>query len=183
MRHLICIGDSLVRGIGWSNNSSPVKPLNVRLSEKYPGIRVVNLGIGSETTTQLNARKSAVDSYAPFRVMVWSGVNDVFADIDAATIQSNLQAIYTYFSGQGYEVVALTIPPRDGDSSARNTVRNTVNNWIRNTATGLILKVDAWSIIADPTDTTRRLPAYAADDPISPSHINDAAYAALVEAL
>lgn len=183
MRTIICIGDSLVNGIGWANNSSPSKPLHVRLAEKYSAIRVVNLGVAAETAATLNSRKSQADAYTPFRVVVWSGVNDVYADVNAATIQGNLQSIYTYYAGLGYEVISLTIPPRDGDSSGRNTVRNTVNSWIMNTATGLSKKVDAWTILADPTDTTRRLPLYAADDPTSPSHINDLGYAAVVNAI
>lgn len=41
---IVCIGDSLTKGTGWANNSSPKKPLNVRLAEKYPSLNVVNLG-------------------------------------------------------------------------------------------------------------------------------------------
>lgn len=106
-------------------------------------------------------------------MIVWAGVNDVYADATAVSIETNLQSIYTYYAGMGYEVVALTIPPRDTDTAARNIVRNAVNTWIKNTATFITIKVDAWTIIADPSDTTKRLPAYATNDPASTSHIND----------
>jgi hypothetical protein len=150
------------------------------LAEKYPSFKVVNLGVGAETSAQINARKTQVNAYAPFRVIVWTGVNDVYANATAVSIETNLQPIYSYYADMGYEVVALTIPPRDTDTAARNIVKAAVNDWIKNTATSITTIVDAWTIIADPADTTKRLPAYAANDSVSTSHINDAGFAAIV---
>lgn len=175
---IVCIGDSLTYGKNWLNESDLHKALNVRLAEKYPGLQVVNLGINGEATASTDSRKSNVDRYNPFRVIVWIGINDIAGSASASYIETNLQSIYTYYKSKGYEVWAITITPKDNDDSGRNTIRTTVNNWIKNTATGVDRVIDAWTAIRDPNDTTKRLAAYA--DVNTPNHVNDAGMAVIV---
>lgn len=165
------LGDSLTLGRDIS------KSLPQRLAEKYPLMDVVNLGIGGNYTSQMLARVSDVDKYKPFRVWVWGGNVDVPNSISAATIQSNLQSIYTYFSAQGIEVWAMTIIPRDDNTAPMIVVRDTVNDWIKNTATGLSGYVDAFTLIADPENTDIRLAEYA----LGINHINDTGHAVIAE--
>lgn len=177
MNTIVCIGDSLTYGKNWGYGSDLHKSLNVLLSEKYPKVCVVNLGVNGELTSDIVTRKTSVNQYNPFRVVVWAGINDITQGVSSATIETNLQSLYTYFDGLGYEVWAITITPVDNESSAKNTIRNTVNAWIKNTASGLDRVIDAFSVIANPEDTTKRFPAYA--DPNTPNHINDLGMASI----
>jgi len=175
---VVCIGDSLTYGIGWPLNTSPLKNLTTRMAEKY-GWNVINLGISGQTTAQMNARKTDVDQYNPARVYVWGGVNDVYQGLSESTIIDNLSSMYGYFSGQGYSVYAMTIPPRDTDTYNKNCVRWSTNVWIREFS-GVPNIIDAWWVIRNPADETKRLPAYAVSDPNNTSHITDAGFAAIV---
>lgn len=175
---IVCLGDSITFGKDWLNGSDLNKPLNVRLSEKYPGIRVINLGVNSENVTQIEARKETALLYSPSKVVIWGGINDIYGLTDLSVVQSKLQTMYTYFKNLGCDVYALTITPRDDDNATKNTNRDTINSWIKNTATNIDKIIDAWTIIADPQDTTQRLSAYA--DPNTPNHFNDAGMEAIV---
>ncbi len=176
---IACIGDSPHLWKDWPGGDLNMT-LNARLAVKYPGLSVINLGVNGDTAANINStRKTAVDVYRPFRVVVWAGINDIPGGTSAATLQSDLQSIYNYYRvTKGYEVIALTILPRDDDTGSMNTVRNTVNNWIKNAATNVDRVIDAWLTIADPNDLTKRLPAYANLN--SPNHMNDAGLAAIV---
>lgn len=176
---IVCIGDSLTYGKNWGYGSDLHKSLNIRLSEKYPCVSIVNLGVNGELTSNINARKADVNQYNPFRVIVWAGINDITQGVSAHTIESNLQSLYTYFDGLGYEVFAITITPTDNESTAQNTIRSAVNAWIKNTASGIDRVIDAFTAIANPADITKRLPAYA--DPNTYNHVNDEGMAAIVE--
>jgi len=183
MGTVVCIGDSLTNGRDWGNGTSPIMPLNVRLSIKYPRIRFVNLGVNGDTSAGIYSRRTDANSYSPYRIVVWAGISDINTGVSSSTIQTNLGNIYSYYSGLGYSVYALTITPRDPDDSAKNTIRNTVNTWIKTIPSGVSLVIDAFTIIADPTNTTQRNPLYAQNGDLStPSHINDAGYQAIVDA-
>jgi len=173
--NIVLLGDSLTRGA-----TGLEKNLPQRLCERYPRMNVVNLGVGGDTTADMLARVSAADKYKPFRVWVWAGINDVSFSVSAVTIKANLQSIYTYYASTGIDVWALTITPTDDNTSPMLTVRDDVNNWIKNTATGINRIVDTFTIIADPSNTNVRLPAYAID--VSQNHINDLGMAAIIEA-
>lgn len=168
---IVCIGDSLTKG------SFNEKPLPSRLSEVYPKMDVVNLGVPGEITSQILARVSLVAAYMPVRVFVWAGINDIGISIPVATIKANLQSIYTYCAAFA-EVVALTITQDDFALAPMISYRDDVNYWIKHTATGVSRVVDACVIVGDPNNPGDRLPAYA--DASSQNHINDAGIAAIV---
>ena len=181
MSTIVCLGDSMTYGKGFGANSSLQKPLNVRLAEKYPGVYVVNMGTNGIYTSTMDSVKNNANAYAPFRVVVFGGINDItYGDRSAAAIEANLQSIYTYYSSLNYEVWALTITPCDGDTSTHNTRKYAVNEWIKNTATGVDKVIDAWTVIRDPSDITKRLPAYASIEAAAPAHFNDAGWAAII---
>jgi lysophospholipase L1-like esterase len=172
---IVCIGDSI------TNGSFLTKNLTNQLSEKYPDLSIVNLGIGGQTEAQMDARKTGADIYNPFRVIVWGGINGISSGYSTSAIESSLQSMYTYYHNKGYEVWALTITPRNDDSSAYNLIRNTVNNWIKNSATGLSKVIDAWAIISNPSDTTQINPIY--NYPGSVNHPNELGLSKVVEKL
>ncbi len=142
-------------------------------------MHIVNYGVAGDSTALMLARASDADKYKPFRVIVWGGIVDVAAGASAASIESNLQAIYTHFNYA--EVFALTITPRDDNTAGMVAIRDAVNTWIKTTATGLTRVIDTCTLIADPANLTARLAAYA--DPASPNHINDAGIALIVNTI
>jgi lysophospholipase L1-like esterase len=179
MNTVVCIGDSLTFGKNWANGSDLNQPLNIRLAQKYPGLSVVNLGINSNTSGDVNTRKADADAYNPFRVIVWIGINDISAGTALATIQSNLESIYNYYRvTKGYEVWAVTVTPCDSDTPAKNAVRNQLNNWIKTGMLNIDRVIDAWPVIRNSYKDSHRLPVYA--DPNTENHFNDAGLAAIV---
>lgn len=178
MSVIACIGDSITYGKEWPGGGDLQRSMNTRLSSKYPGVKVANLGVNGDTSSGLWTRRADVNKYNPFRVLIWIGINDVSGSVPANTLISNLQNIYTYYKGLSYEVWALTITPCDTDSSDKNAVRATVNSWIKNTATNVDRTIDAHAAIVDPNDATKRSSLYAVIG--SPNHINDTGMAAVV---
>lgn len=178
MNTFVCIGDSLTAGANGAGTLT--KKMTNRLSEKYSGIKVVNLGISGDTASGVYTRRTDANSYSPFKIVVWAGVNDIAIGVSEATLKSTLQSIYDYYNSVGYEVWALTITPVDGQTSGKDTIRDNVNSWIKTTATNVNRVIDTFTIIADPSNLNVRLPAYC--DTTSIVHLNDAGYAAIVSA-
>lgn len=178
---IVCIGDSLTNGRDWRPGTELYQPLNVRLAVKYPRIEFVNLGVNGDTTTGILARKSDVNIYHPFGVILMAGINDIMWGQSFETIMNNLQTLYDYYSGLGYKVYALTITPRDDDNDSQNEIRNKVNQWIMNKPIGVSMVINAFLAIADPNDKTKRNPVYA--DPFTTNHFNDAGLAQIVNLL
>ncbi|KKP94780.1 MAG: Lipolytic protein G-D-S-L family [Candidatus Moranbacteria bacterium GW2011_GWD2_36_12] len=125
---------------------------------------VNSYGVGGNTTTQMLARFSSdvVVADAEY-VVVLGGINDVLASISAATIESNLQAMYTAAHNNGSKVVAVTITPfktHTSWTSGFQTVVDTVNTWIMNTATDVDYKIDAYSALENPSVPDTLLASY-----------------------
>lgn len=176
MNSIVCLGDSLTFGVNASGTLS--KNLTTRLSEKYPRIKIVNMGIPGDTAINMYSRRATVNLYSPFRVIIWAGVNDIAIWGDETTTKSTLQSLYDYYNSLNYEVWACTITPVDTQTSEKNTIRDNVNTWIKTIATNVDRVIDTFTIIADPTDLAVRLPAYR--DVASIVHLNDNAYEAIV---
>jgi len=145
-----CLGDSLTAtatyparletnlGVGWS---------------------VLNKGLSGNTTTQMAARLTAdiVQAGDAEYVVVLGGINDIAQGVDAATIETNLQTIYTAIAAAGVKVVACTITPFKGNTNwtaGKQTVLDTVNAWILGTATGIDYAVDTYDALEDGTSDT-----------------------------
>ncbi len=164
-----CVGDSLTA------DGTYVSQLNSSLGATW---YVVNMGIGGQTTAQIQARFS-LDVLArggAEYVVVLAGINDVVTDVAAGTIETNLQAMYTAAHNAGLSVVAVTITPFKGFASwsaGRQTVLDTVNTWIMNTATNVEYRVDAYTVLEDPGVADTLLAAYDSGDHL---HLSTAGY-------
>lgn len=88
---VLCVGDSHTWGMGHGYPEG----LAVRLSERAPSYRVVNLGVPGSNTAQLRKRLAAdLERFQPRLVVLWSGVNnswnrtdtDVWTDSGVAPI-------------------------------------------------------------------------------------------------
>lgn len=115
---------------------------------------ISNQGVAGETTAQILARvQTSVLDLGPQFVIVLAGTNDLTADVPAATIIANLQAIYLACVRAGIHVVAIPILPRTGLSGAQETVMRTVNAWIVDYARTIprVSVCNMGAAIADPT--------------------------------
>lgn len=119
---------------------------------------VANMGVASQTTTQMLARISDVFALTPQIIYFQGGTNDVNGDVAYATIIANLQSIIAQITSRNILCVIKTIPPYAGAgayyTAARNANLQNVNQWIRRAATvykGLVV-VDAYNAIIDPTN-------------------------------
>jgi lysophospholipase L1-like esterase len=129
---------------------------------------VTNNGIGGNTTTQMLARFSAdcLTGGAEY-IVIWGGVNDVLTGVAAATIESNLQAMYTAAQASGKTVVSINISPCKNFATwdaGKQTVLDAVNTWIAGTATGIDYKIDAYTLLEDPGAADTLLAAYDSGD-------------------
>lgn len=98
---------------------------------------------------------------------VLAGINDIINGVDAATIETNLQAIYTALHAAGIKVIALTLTPFNGSTSwsaGRQTILDTVNAWIAATAIHVDDVVDTFAAMEDGANPDTLLAAYASAD-------------------
>ena len=135
----------------------------------------LNLGISRDTTTNMAARFA---NAVPNRgsnikyVVIWGGINDVVAGASAATIEANLQAMYTAASSAGKTVIAINITPFKGSSdwsAPRQAVVDAVNTWLATTATGVTHKIDAYTLFEDGSSPDYLAASYNSGDGL---HIN-----------
>lgn len=135
---------------------------------------VVNKGVSGNTVIQMAARFTAdILNHYPNYTIIWGGTNDVSGGTSAATIESNLQAMYTAAHNAGIRVIALTISPRGGLTVPQRTVLNTVNAWILSTPSGVDYVVDDYAVLDDPANPGFLLPAYDSGDGL---HLTVAGY-------
>lgn len=177
---IYCIGDSLT-AMGMYTSA-----LQALLSSINGGFHVVNRGISGDVTSGMIGR-FAVDVSAPqdaSYIIIYGGINDACSDATAASIEANLQTLYTTAHATGAKVIAVTLTPFKGNvqwTSARQSVVDSVNTWIRSsTPSGVDYKVDAWSVLVDPSNANQLLPAY---DDTSHLHISAAGGTALASAI
>jgi len=116
---------------------------------------VNNKGIGGNTTAQMLARFNTdiIDNGDAEYVVILGGINDIGLDIDATTIEANLQAMYTAAHNDSIKVVAVTILPRTNYSAARYAIMDSVNTWIKESAINVDYIVDAFSVFENPVGT------------------------------
>jgi lysophospholipase L1-like esterase len=160
-----CFGDSLTFGTG-SGDRNYTQKLQDILGGSWT---VVNEGIAGQTTTQLLARLNSaiLDNNDAEFVIVWGGINDIYTDIAATTIEANLQAIYTAIAATGAKVISLNITPSKSNVSwtaDRQIATDAVNTWIAGTATGVDYKIDAYTLVEDPATPDTLLPLYDTGD-------------------
>ena len=141
---------------------------------------ISNKGIGGQNTTQMLARFATdITNHADCKyVVIFGGTNDI-AGSSVATIESNLQAMYTVAHNAGIKVVALTITPR-GYTGQNQTNLLAVNAWILNAAINIDYKIDAYTLLNDPNNTGNLNFYYDSGDHL---HLNSYGYTLLGNAV
>lgn len=90
---ILMLGDSLTAGYGLPAADALPARLEEALSERYPGIRVINAGVSGNTIAQGLARLEWVLADRPDAVIVALGANDALRAIDPETSRSHLDRI------------------------------------------------------------------------------------------
>lgn len=145
--------DSDATSIGWSTRGY-FTWANAMLGQRFDVL--ANSGISGNWTADLLARiQTDVIAYAPGWCIVEAGINDCSNGIAAATIQTNLTAIYEALRLANIKVIATTITPNSGLTSGQEDVRSTVNQWLREycRAHGILL-CDFSAAVTDNTTPT-----------------------------
>lgn len=146
----------------------------------------LNKGVSGNNTTQMLARFSAdilANANAGEYCVIWGGINDLAQDVPLATIQSNLQSMYSQAKAAGLIVISNNISPWKGSAywtSARQAQQDLLNSWIATTATDVDYKIDVFSVLEDPSVPDTLLPAYNSGDNI---HLSTAGYNAVGDAI
>lgn len=164
MKKVYLLGDSLMLSF-----SNPSQTLENELADLLGGYwEVTNKGAGGDTTEEMLDRlQDDVLDDSPDYVVVWGGINDVYGSVSAATIQDNLQDIYTDCHNAGIKVIAVNLHPSKGDTnwdSTKQAVVDAVNTWIAGTATDIDDNLDIYSVLEDPSNDDKLLPAYNGGD-------------------
>lgn len=132
-------GDSLTAGTGSSGTGAGQGPWPLQLinSRAHPFF-AYNNGVAGYLTTDVLARvQNLVDPFFiadrrwPYYV-IWIGTNDVDSSSPEATIEANIQTLWTGRASLGFKVVACTIIPRGSFfGTGKETARTDINSWIR----------------------------------------------------
>jgi lysophospholipase L1-like esterase len=141
-----------------------------------------NCGIASNSTTQMRARFTAaiITSGDADYVIIWGGINDINNGDSAATIEANLQSMYSEAHNSGAVVVAINITPWNGLAAGKQTILDNVNTWIANTAINIDYKIDAYTLLEDPDSADHLLAGYNSGDGL---HLSATGYNVVDEAI
>lgn len=206
-RTVVAFGDSITDGNGATPDQDRRWP--DRLAERLAphGIAVANAGISgarllaARMGEQALARfdRDVLDQPGAGTVIVLMGINDIgwpgsaFAPDDApmtaARLIAGYRALIARAHARGVKIVGATLPPFRGAlhgtpfagyySAAKDAVRREVNAWIREGG-AFDSVVDVDTVLRDPADPARLLPAYDSGDHLHPG---DAGYRAMGDAM
>ena len=126
--------------------------------------------------------RDAVEQSGVRAVIIWEGTNDIgnHPDLSPGDITGAYQQLIQQAHDQGIRVIGATLQPDEGAgyyTTEGNTLREAVNDWIRDSGAfdGV---ADFSTVLEDPSDPNRLLPAYDSGDHLHP---NDAGYAKMAD--
>ncbi len=113
---LVCFGDSLTAGAGVEPDQAYPADLQRRLDAAGFHYRVVNLGVGGDTTKDGLTRLPEVLRLHPELVVVEFGGNDGLRGLPTSQAERNLATIVQTLQTAGSEVAiaGITLPPQYG---------------------------------------------------------------------
>jgi lysophospholipase L1-like esterase len=102
------------------------------LMKAHPDWLVLNRGVNGERSDHIRARFARDAALAtPDVAVIIAGVNDVYQGRTAASVERELEAIYTAAHAAKIAVVAGSIIPYNTATADQNTRMRAVNDWIR----------------------------------------------------
>lgn len=101
----------------------------------HPDWRVLNRGVNGERTDQILSRfQRDVAAHKPAVVIVLAGVNDIYQGRPTASVERNLESIYSLAKKGGVVAVAATILPYNISGPRESAAIRLVNAWIESGA-------------------------------------------------
>ncbi|HXU01032.1 MAG TPA: GDSL-type esterase/lipase family protein [Polyangia bacterium] len=184
------LGDSITDGRGSTTNGNDRWPDDLARRLQSSGatkVAVVNAGIGGNALasggigpTGLSRFSRDILGQSAVRwVIVFEGVNDIGADVSAATITSAYDTLIAQARGQGLRVYGATVTPFGGNSyntPAHEAVRQSVNTYIRSGKFDAFIDFDA--AVRDTSSPPRVQTQYDSGDGL---HLNPAGYQKLAD--
>jgi len=102
---ILAIGDSLTEGYGLEEADAYPALLQQRLLAEGYRYKVINAGIGGETTSGLRSRIDWAITLSPDIVIIETGANDALRAIDTALIKGNMEAVILILKERNIPVV------------------------------------------------------------------------------
>jgi len=186
----VCLGDSLTVGYqppgphGYAETpyTDTLEPMaRTRLRELgLEGYEAffVNKGINGDSTDGMLGRfRTSVEAERPNYVVIWGGINDLYAGREPSHVMENLKKLYTRTLETGARPTACTLTPTEADDRMNARIR-TLNALItRHCDREGIRLVDLFSALAGPDG--RLSPAYSSDG----VHLTPQGYAAVAQTI
>ena len=150
--NVIALGDSNTRGYSLTDYQSyPMQLATLMLDEN---VDVINSGVDGNKAYQVSARLSTdvIPNYvnnAKNIVVLQIGVNDLAASDNISGVFTNITKVWTELQEGGFDVWAVTVPPRD--SYMYGLEIKALNVMIRN-STQPDKIIDLYSELVDPAD-------------------------------
>jgi acyl-CoA thioesterase-1 len=133
----VCLGDSLTVGYqspshygGYAETpyTDMIEPMaRVRLRElglKGYEAFFVNKGINGDSTDGMLGRfRMSVESERPNYVIIWGGINDLYAGREPGQVVENLKRLYARTLETGAGPVACTLTPTEADDRMNSRIR------------------------------------------------------------
>ena len=182
----ICLGDSLTVGYRSPGTHGYAETPYTGMLEPMArsGLRAlgldgyeaffINKGINGDSTDGMLGRfRTSVEAERPDYVIVWAGINDLYAGREPRRVMENLKRLYAKTLEIGAKPIACTLTPTEADDQMNTRIR-TLNALITEHCDGEGLRVvDLFSSLAGPDG--RLSPVYS-DDGV---HLSPQGYAAV----
>ena len=183
----MCLGDSLT--VGYQSPSpyggyvetpytDMLEPMaRVRLRElglKGYEAFFINKGINGDSTDGMLGRfRTSVEAERPDNVIVWAGINDLYAGREPGQVMDNLVRLYARTLEAGAKPIACTLTPTEADEGMNSRIRELNALMVEHCDDKGIRIVDLFSSLAD---LDGRLNPLYSDDGV---HLSPQGYAAV----
>jgi len=133
----VCLGDSLTVGYqspspygGYAETpyTDMLEPMaRVRLQElglKGYEAFFINKGINGDSTDGMLGRfRTSVEAERPDYVIIWAGINDLYAGREPRQVMGNLVRLYSRTLETGAKPIACTLTPTEADARMNSRIR------------------------------------------------------------
>lgn len=164
---IVCLGDSTTAGTPLFKSPVEAPPdgegdersqFPYWLGRAHPDWQVFNAGVNGDRTDQIAARFDRdVLTRQPRVVVIIAGVNDIYQNLPADRVTTQLAAMYDRARAAGLAVIAGTIVPYNTATADQNARMHVVNDWITSQAVHRprFWVADTRAAAADPADPDR----------------------------
>jgi len=183
----VCLGDSLTVGY---QSPSPyggyVETPYTDILEPMARVRLQELGLkgyeaffinkrinGDSTDGMLGRFRTSVEAERPDYVIIWAGINDLYAGREPGQVMGNLVRLYAKAIETGSKPIACTLTPTEADDHMNTRIREFNALIAEHCDEKGIREVDLFSSLAGPDG--RLSPVYS-DDGV---HLSSQGYAAV----